>query len=223
MESTTGVPREEVLANIAPEENQQSHDTYSKEISIRSATTWDWKEDKHNPYNWSKQRKNIQLVTMMSIAFTWYVRQHPDIPSVSFPSLYYPEVRVVLHKQVIILCSYSCLLSHEHVTLQFLMGSIRIVVASELSSIILVSLGSILLTWAQLFRYINYQSSTSAVDARVFRFEHRGILTLITLRICSWARPDLRRSALGSCWQTSCIHHSRLTWWTLRSWLWSDP
>jgi hypothetical protein len=31
---------------------------------------WDWKDDKHNPYNWSKTKKNIQLVTIMSIAFT---------------------------------------------------------------------------------------------------------------------------------------------------------
>lgn len=43
----------------------------SKEPPMDEALAWDWTKDKHNPYNWTKPRKNIQLVTLMSIAFTW--------------------------------------------------------------------------------------------------------------------------------------------------------
>lgn len=33
---------------------------------------WDWATDSQNPYNWPKWKKNIQLITIATIGFTWY-------------------------------------------------------------------------------------------------------------------------------------------------------
>ncbi|KAI1866426.1 hypothetical protein JX265_007727 [Neoarthrinium moseri] len=45
-----------------------------KDKDLESATPavrgWDWLEDSHNPYNWPKWKKNVQLLTIASIAFT---------------------------------------------------------------------------------------------------------------------------------------------------------
>ncbi|KAK9416856.1 putative Major facilitator superfamily (MFS) profile domain-containing protein [Seiridium unicorne] len=67
---TSGVPDKRALADSPSEAVRVTHSSENKENMAEVASAWDWKDDQHNPYNWSKTKKNVQLITIMSIAFT---------------------------------------------------------------------------------------------------------------------------------------------------------
>jgi hypothetical protein len=66
------------IANLsAPEASDKERQ--SQDQTAASISDWDWKQDEHNPYNWPKWKKNLQLVTIASIAFTWFVFPDPSL------------------------------------------------------------------------------------------------------------------------------------------------
>ncbi|KAI0125589.1 major facilitator superfamily domain-containing protein [Xylariales sp. AK1849] len=64
----------ERLQDPAVVEKAEASDHIKKEHrgekSAPEGSAWDWKEDVNNPYNWPRWKKNVQLVTIASIAFT---------------------------------------------------------------------------------------------------------------------------------------------------------
>jgi hypothetical protein len=75
MTVTAGMEPEEEKRSAGDSTNQGniSHNVDEAKSTPAETSDLEWKNDKHNPYNWPKARKNIQLLTIMSIAFTWYV------------------------------------------------------------------------------------------------------------------------------------------------------
>ncbi|KAF2997775.1 hypothetical protein E8E14_001868 [Neopestalotiopsis sp. 37M] len=56
-----------------------SHNVDEAKSTPAETSDVEWKNDKHNPYNWPKARKNIQLLTIMSIAFTCQLLDHSSL------------------------------------------------------------------------------------------------------------------------------------------------
>lgn len=47
-------------------------ETSPEQESDGSPSAWKWESDPHNPYNWPKWRKNVQLAMIALVGFTWY-------------------------------------------------------------------------------------------------------------------------------------------------------